>query len=64
MITLKGTGTGLSWAKVHIWADSKAAIRRLQHSEPGQEQWLARRTIKKFRELKEQGTAVAIHWVP
>lgn len=52
------------WTKIHIWADSQAAIKRLQHTAPGAGQWLARRIIARTQQLKERDTTVEIHWVP
>lgn len=50
--------------KIHIWVDSQAAIRQLQHTDSGPEQRLARRIIGRSQQLMERGTEVEIYWVP
>lgn len=52
------------WIRVYIWADSQAAIRRLQHNTSGPEQWLARCIMESIRQLGECPTKVDIYWVP
>lgn len=51
------------WTKIHIWADSQTAFKRLQHTDPGPRQWLARHIIRRARQLSECRTAMEIHWV-
>lgn len=35
------------WTQIHIWVDSQAAIKRLQHNALGLGQWLAKRIMKR-----------------
>lgn len=71
-IALQGGGTGSSsirqreppWTYIHIWANSQAVIKRLQHLDPDLGQWLARRIISRARQITEHQTVVEIHWVP
>lgn len=51
------------WTRIHIWKNSQAAIKRLQYTDPGPRQWLARRIIRRTHGLTERGVTVEIHWV-
>jgi len=50
--------------KVAIFSDSQAAIRRMEHLEPGPGQHLARWISQWARNLREAGIDTEIHWVP
>ncbi len=47
-----------------VFLDSQAAIRRLQHTEPGPGQELAMRAQATARRLQTQQVEVTIQWVP
>lgn len=51
------------WTRIHIWVDSKEAIKRLQYTNLGLGQWLARCIIKRAEQLRQRGTAVEIHLI-
>ncbi|KAI0999672.1 hypothetical protein K3495_g8523 [Podosphaera aphanis] len=50
--------------RIHIWLDSCAAIKRMQHLEPGPGQWLACQIRRRMEDLKKYHITVYIHWVP
>lgn len=51
----------LLWTKIYTKADTLTAIRRLQHTNPGPGQWLAKYIIGRAQQLKERGTEMEIH---
>lgn len=72
-ISLKGRLTGQGRASyqtttrstnIHIWADLRAVISRLQHTAPGPDQLLENHIIAKSHWLEEREVKVEIHWVP
>jgi len=50
--------------KVAVFSDLQAAIRRMEHLEPGPGQPLARWINRRARTLREVGIETEIHWVP
>lgn len=62
-ITSCWAGTSPPWTKVHVWADSQAVIRQLQHTHPGLGRWLVRQIVQQAREQVERGITVEVYWV-
>lgn len=68
-IVLKNGQVGLETSRIrvesrsirmHIWADSQAVIKRLQHTAHFLGQWLTRYIIESNRQLGECGTVVEV----
>jgi len=51
-------------AKVAVFSDSRAAIRRLEHLEPAPRRQLPRWINRSVRTLRKAGIETEIHWVP